>query len=234
MKPFDDVRVRRAMNHAVDRRRLAAVLAADAVDTQGIVPESMPWSNPGRPVHSHDPARARALLREAGIPDGYRIQLWYIRDRGIDGRVVQALQQDLRNVGIEAELKPTAFAAFNDKMMTRRQIACGLAGWYQDYPDPSTFLDTLLNGGKITDESCNNAAFYNNPEVNRRLDEAGRIIDADRRLQLFREAEDLVIRDAPWVPLFSEQLNVISHPRLRGDVPHPVWGWRYENMWLSE
>jgi len=234
MKPFDDARVLRAMNHAVDRRRLEKLMAGDAVGAEGVVPESMPWSNPGRPRYAFDPERARALLREAEMPDGFKTEMWYTMGRGLDERLAQGLQQDLRNVGITVELKPTAFAAYFDKAQTRRQVPCGLFGWYQDYPDPSTFLDTLLNGDRITEENCNNQAFYNNPEVNRRLNEASRIVDGDRRLQLFREAEDLAIRDAPWVTLYSDRLTVICHPRLRGDVPHPVWGWRYENMWLAE
>lgn len=92
----------------------------------------------------------------------------------------------------------------------------------------------LLNGDRITDQDCNNLAFYSNPEVNRRLALAGDSFDPETRLRLFREAESLVMQDAPWVPLYHQQDPIIRHPRLRGDVPHPVYLWRYENMWLAE
>jgi peptide/nickel transport system substrate-binding protein len=103
----------------------------------------------------------------------------------------------------------------------------------QDYPDPSDFLDVLLNGERITDTDCNNASFYNNPEVNRRLDAAVWNLDNGERTRLFREAENIVVEDAPWVPLVHEQIPVLYHPRLRGAQPHPVWLWRYEKMWIE-
>jgi len=104
----------------------------------------------------------------------------------------------------------------------------------EDYPDPSDFLDVLLNGDRITDVDCNNQAFYNNPHVNERLDRAGASNDPDERRRLFREAERLIMHDAPWVPILHEQLPILNNPRLRGTRPHPVWLWRFEHMWLDD
>lgn len=234
VKPFDDVRVRRAFNHAIDKERMIRVIGGRPTRADGIVPPSMPWTNPGRPTYEFNPDKARALLREAGIPTGTRIQLWFIESRPIDRRVVQSLEQDLSAVGIALELKGVSYPAFEVRVRTRRTVALGLWGWVQDYPDPSTFLDTLLNGDLITGTDCNNVAFYNQPEVNRRVREAGQIVDAAKRLELFREAESQAMADAPWVPLYHPNYAVIRHPRVRGDAPHPVWLWRFENMWLAE
>ena len=234
MKPFDDVRVRRAMNHAIDKRRLIKFAGRLAVVADGIVPPSMPWSNPGLPSYEFSPEKARTLLREAGYPNGFPITLWFTITSPIDKRMAEGVKQDLQAVGIELELKGLNGAALELKVYSRGQAQCGIDGWYQDYPDPSNFLDMLLNGDRITDKDCLNEAFYSNPEVNRRLAAAGVSLDPEERLRLFREVESLVMDDAPWVPLYHEQRPIICHPRLHGDVPHPVWGWRYENMWLAE
>jgi ABC-type transport system substrate-binding protein len=234
VKPFDDPRVRRAMNHAIDKRRLMQLAGGLAVAADCVVPPSMPWTNPGLPVYEYSPDKARALLREAGLPNGFKTGLWFINARAIDRRLAEGMQQELRAVGIEVQLEGINQSAFEVKARSRRQVACGIWSWSQDYPDPSNFLDVLLNGDRITDQDCNNLAFYSNPEVNRRLALAGDSFDPETRLRLFREAESLVMQDAPWVPLYHQRDPIIRHPRLRGDVPHPVYLWRYENMWLAE
>jgi ABC-type transport system substrate-binding protein len=234
VKPFDDPRVRRAMNHAIDKRRLMQLAGGLAVAADSVVPPSMPWTNPGLPVYEYSPDKARALLREAGLPNGFKTGLWFINARAIDRRLAEGMQQELRAVGIEVQLEGINQSAFEVKARSRRQVACGIWSWSQDYPDPSNFLDVLLNGDRITDQDCNNLAFYSNPEVNRRLALAGDSFDPETRLRLFREAESLVMQDAPWVPLYHQRDPIIRHPRLRGDVPHPVYLWRYENMWLAE
>ena len=234
MKPFDDPRVRQAMNHAIDKRRLMQLAGGLAVAADSVVPPSMPWTNPGLPSYEYSPEKARALLREAGLPNGFKTGLWFINARAIDKRLAEGMQQELRAVGIEVQLEGINQSAFEVKARSRRQVACGIWSWSQDYPDPSNFLDVLLNGDRITDQDCNNLAFYSNPEVNRRLALAGDSFDPETRLRLFREAESIVMQDAPWVPLYHQRDPIIRHPRLRGDVPHPVYLWRYENMWLAE
>jgi ABC-type transport system substrate-binding protein len=233
IKPFDDPRVRRAVNYAINKERLLKLIGGFGTVARGVVPPSIPWSNPGLPRYEYNPEKARALLREAGYPEGFKTKLWYAVDGQMYACLAEGVQQDLAQVGIDAELQPASYAAFQTKTETRHQAPCGVYGWMQDYPDPSDFLDVLLNGERITDTDCNNAAFYNNPEVNRRLDAAVWNLDNAERTRLFREAENLVVADAPWVPLVHEQIPVLYHPRLRGAQPHPVWLWRYEKMWIE-
>jgi ABC-type transport system substrate-binding protein len=233
MKPFDDVRVRRAVNFAINRERLLRLAGGFGTVAHGVVPPSMPWSNPGLPRYDFDPEKARTLLREAGYPHGFKTELWYIVDAPIFVRQAEGIQQDLRQVGIEVELRPANFTAFNAKVTTRHQVPCGIWGWFQDYPDPSDFLDVLFNGERITETDCNNVAFYNNPEVNRCLDAAVKSLDAAERTRLFRQAENIIMQDAPWAPLIHEQFPVLYHPRVHGADPHPVWLYRYEHMWLD-
>jgi len=233
MKPFDDARVRQAVNFAINRERLLKLAGGFATVADGIVPPAIPWHNPDLPRYDFNPDRAQALLREAGYPSGFKTELWYSGDQPIFSRLAEGVQQDLRQVGIQVELRPANFTAFDAKVTTRHQAPCGIWGWFQDYPDPSDFLDVMLNGERITDVECNNTAFYNNPEVNRCLDAAARSLDPAERTRLFRQAETLIMQDAPWAPLIYEQIPVLYNPRVHGTEPHPVWLWRYERMWLD-
>jgi peptide/nickel transport system substrate-binding protein len=233
MKPFDDVRVRRAVSHAVDQQRLIRLAGGFGTAAHEIVPPAMPWSNPGLPRYDYDPEKARALLREAGYPHGFATELWYILSRTADVRIAAGLQQDLGAVGIQVDLKPVSYSAFEVKVRSRRQVPCGLWGWMQDYPDPSDFLDVLLNGERITDEDCNNTSFYNNPEFNSLLARAAASTDPVERQGLFRRAEVIAMGDAPWVPILHEQIRILNSPRLHGTRPHPVWLWRFQYMWLD-
>ena len=233
IKPFDDVRVRRAISHAINHERLLKLVSGFGLVAHGIVPASMPWTNFGLPEYPYDPEKARILLREAGYPNGFTNKLSYIFSRPDDVPIAQGIQQDLLAVGVRMELDPLVYSAFEVKVATRRSAPCGIWGWNQDYPDASNFLDVLLNGDRITDTECNNQAFYNNPKVNQLLAQAGESVVPVERTRLFQEAERLIMADAPWVPTISELIPVLVNPRLHGTEPHPVWLWRYEKMWLD-
>jgi ABC-type transport system substrate-binding protein len=233
LKPFDDVRVRRAVNHAVDRQRIVKLLGGLQDIATGIVPTSMPWSNPDLPQYPYDPAKARELLRQAGFPSGFKTELLYRLDGVGNEQMAQSIENDLKAVGIAVELKPLSMSAFFDKVQTRRQSPMGINSWTQDYPDPSNFLDILLNGDRITDAECQNCAFFNHAEFNRLMAEAGQSMDGARRTTLFRQAERKAMEEAPWVPLIFQRSAILRHPRVHGDEPDPVWLWRYERMWLD-
>lgn len=232
-KPFDDVRVRQAFNHAVDRQRLIQLASSFGTEAHGIVPKSMPWSNPSLPRYSLDRAAAQRLLREAGFPNGFKTQIYYIQTRTPDSRAALSIQEDLRKIGVQAELVPISQPAFEVKARTRGAVPSGIWGWAQDYPDASNFLDVLLSGRRITDTDCNNLAFYRNTAVDHLLARAEQSMDSGERLTLHREAERLIMTDAPWVPLMEEQLAIARNSRVRGTPWHPVWLWRFEKLWLE-
>ncbi|MEY4385847.1 MAG: hypothetical protein RLY20_1130 [Verrucomicrobiota bacterium] len=231
MKPFDDIRVRQAVNHAINKERLVRLCGSFGRVAEGIAPSSLGWTNSTFKRYDYDPAKARALLREAGFPDGFKTELWFMLDLPVCAKLAQGAQQDLRDVGIIVELKPANGSTYMIKAGTRRQIPFGAWSWVADYPDPSNFLDVLFNGDRITETDCNNVAFYNNPEVNRLLNDASRNMDFAQRTVQLQSAERLIMADAPWVPVVNERIAVVVNPRIHGQVVHPVWIWRYEKVW---
>lgn len=230
VKPFDDVRVRRAINHAIDRQRVNRATGGLTVPSAGIVPESMPWSNPRLHRYEYDPARARALLREAGFPDGFRSTLWHILG-DIDRLVVAGIQQDLAQVGIQLELQPVEMSAIEVAARTPGQVPCGFWGWLQDYPDPANYIEALLHGRNIGTGS--NFAFFNHPGINQAIDDACATLDREQRFERFRDVENRILQEAPWVPIYNMVLPFAFHPRVRGHRAHPVFLHCYEDLWID-
>jgi ABC-type transport system substrate-binding protein len=232
LPPFDDLRVRQAMNYAINKEKLVRLMHGMDMPAKGILPTTMPGFNTNLVGYPFDPAKARRLLAESGHPDGFAIKLWY--PSSINSPVPDAIQFDLAQVGIKAELNPVSFASFLDSVERRHTVQCSYGAWSQDYPDPSDFLDVMFNGNRITEEGCQNNSFYNNPAVNKLLAEAADCPDSARRLKLYQVAEQTIVTDAPYVPLDQPYTFALHQPWLHGVKLHPVLYFRFERMWLDK
>ena len=227
--PFDRVAVRQAMNLAIDRARLLALIDGRGVVAETVLPPDMPGYDPGIHPYAHDPVAARARLDEAGLGAGFATTLWASRDDGTL-RIAQSLQQDMRALRVDLAIKPVDFPALIEAIRQPRQVPVFLLGWEADFPDPSNFLTVLLHSRSRT---TNNNTFYASPEVDHLLDEADGLRDPVRRLRLFHEAEVQILHDAPWVPLFHPVSFTVRHPRVRDYQLHPLRPSRVETTWLA-
>jgi len=153
--------------------------------------------------------------------------------QGYLGRVPEAIQEDLRLVGIRANLHPLSAMAMNDKVGARRHAQMGFWGWIVDYPDASSFFDPTLSGSKISEQQCMNYPFYSNREVDRLLALADVTFDAGARTKMLQQIEAIAMDDAPWVPVVHEQRAVVCSRRLHGLREHPVWVYRLEKLWVD-
>lgn len=230
MKPLDNVLVRRAVNHALNRERLTR-LQLPGLPAEGMIPPWLDWSNPHLPHYDYNPTKARALLREAGFPSGVTVDFWY--SQGLR-RLAQGVAEDLRVAGIEVSQHKVTTEAYLDKIRTRKAVQMGLVDWGWDYPDIISMLDPVVNGSKITETECLNWAFYNNPEVTRFIVESDGEFDPIRRRKLFERIETQVMKDAPWAPINYAQNPTVRSPRLRGYRSHPHWAARLEELWLDQ
>ncbi|HKI33821.1 MAG TPA: ABC transporter substrate-binding protein [Gemmataceae bacterium] len=233
MEPFTDPRVRQAVSYAVNRERIVQFTSGAGIPAQGLVPPGVFGHDPGRKGYGYDPGRAKRLLQEAGYPDGFAVELWYPTDVPHWGQICQVAQQDLKKVGIRANLKQVAESIFNEATARRRTVAFSMYGWTEDYPDASDFLGTLCDGSKIAEEECTNASFYNNEDVNELLHRAAVATDEAARADLYRRAEDLILEDAPVCVLIHPKEYRMCQPRVKGFTLHPMWFVRYENLWLE-
>jgi ABC-type transport system substrate-binding protein len=101
-------------------------------------------------------------------------------------------------------------------------------GWLQDFPDPSNFLVPLFSEKSITPTASLNRAFYSNPQVNKLLNAAQSELNPSKRLEMYRQAEKIIVQDAPLVFLHHTERYVVHQPWVRGYRLHPMWSARYE------
>jgi peptide/nickel transport system substrate-binding protein len=233
MEPFTRREVRQAVCYAVDRERIVKVLSNRGIAARSLVPPGVPGHDPSRPGYARDPAKARRLLAEAGYPDGFSVPLWYIADTERWGKIAEVVQQDLKEVGIQVELRPAAYSVCLDAIGRRKAVPFSLSGWTEDYPDPGDFLHALCEGTRIVDDGCNNMAFYDSKEVNKLLASAAVETDPDKRLALYRQAEDIVMDDAPYCVLLNSLESRMCQPWVKGFRLHPMWLVRYDKLSLE-
>jgi ABC-type transport system substrate-binding protein len=232
LPPFDDVRVRQALTHAIDRETLAnAVLGGTVNPTERILPAGFPASDLPITGLAFDPAAAKDLLAQAEIdPASFTFTLSY----GVEGdneRVVTVLQSMWQeNLGIAVTLDPLELSTFSSRLNdTYVDPATGLQAYYSiwgaDYPDPQNFLSLQLQ----TDVGNNNG-HWSNAEFDRLTQEADTTVDDfARRAELYNQAEQIAVTEVGWLPLFNAKVNVLVRDCIAGiavtgmDYQIPEW-----------
>ncbi len=239
--PFDDVKVRQALNHAVNKELIARDVLSDLVHpAYGILPPEFPGYNPDLVGLRYDPDKAQRLLAEskygaflsrveedsphyasaqqylAGVSgsadDLPRITLSVPGTGGTVGLDVEVILQMWRQVlGVEVDIEQVEWATFLDDL-DRKKFQAYTSGWAADYPDPQDFLDILFH----SDSSINHSA-YSNPAVDAVLEEARTEQDPARRIQLYHQAEEMIVNDAAWLPRwFTGEQYVLIKPHVSG------------------
>lgn len=230
--PFDDMKVRQAFNYALDRQRIIDVVYKETVPVAwGIIPPTMPnYTNPDLKPLEYDVEKARELITESKYGDVSEfpdITLFTIGAGGATGRIIEAVVASYEeNLGVQVEIQQTDWATFLSDLNrpdNTDQMWGGQAGWIADYPDPHDFLDILFRCG-----SLQNHTGYCNPDVDELLDQAATEEDPERRAALYRQVEQIVIDEAPWVPLFFGVDNWLVKPYVKGAYLPPMVIPRYQ------
>ncbi|MBA3457541.1 MAG: ABC transporter substrate-binding protein [Deltaproteobacteria bacterium] len=232
VKPFDDRRVRQALNYAVNKDHQIKLLNGTAVASHGLLPPGLFGRDDGLAPYPHDPAKARALLAEAGYPDGFRVEYTIAADPELE-MLTLSIQSDLAAVGVHIDIATMSLNSYGSAIGKRGGPPFGFNGWIGDYPDPTTFLDAKFHSRSISDESSSNDSFYVNPELDALLDAARADLDPVSRAASYRRAERILHDDAPWIWGFHRLTIEATQPYVRDYEPHPVWLRDYTYAWLD-
>ena len=234
--PLDDVKVRQALNYAIDKQEIASIVLGDLVKpADGILPPNFPGYDEGVQGYVFDPVLARQLLEESKYgEDLENIPPITITTPGSFGANVSldmevVLQMWERNLGITAEFQQTEYATFL-KDLHKGRFQMFDIGWIADYPDPENFLDILFHS-----ESSNNHTHYSNPEVDELLMQARVETDTELRYELYNQAEQKILEDAPWVPLwFDGESKLLVKPNVHDYLLPPLIIPRLRFVYLTE
>ena len=233
--PFDDVKVRQAFNYAIDRQTLASTLFQDlVVPAAGILPPGFPGYNPDLQGYEFDPDKARQLLQESRYGSGElpRITLTLPGDFGAavspSSEAMLAMWEGI--LGVEIGILQTEWAIFlQDLHQNRFQMFGGLR-WSADYPDPENFLDGLFHS-----QSNNNQAQYSNGQLDLLLERARVEPDESARFELYHQAEEIIVDDAPWVPLWhTNGGSVLIKPFVKDYFLFPLLIPKYRYIYFTE
>ena len=218
--PLRDVRVRQALNYAVDRRVIVRNLIAGSGDlAAGVIPRALPGADSTRAGYGFDTLRARQLLREAGYPHGIDVELW-TSTTPIYVRIAETLQGYLALSGIRAKLIQRESAAAREAAR-KGQADLFIKDWYADYPDAENFLYPLLHSANAG--VGGNVSFYANPRFDALVSTARREQDEATRVSLYRQADELAFRDAPMIYLYFYSELTAVQPWIRGFVPPVIF-----------
>jgi oligopeptide transport system substrate-binding protein len=232
--PMDNPLVRRALSLAIDREGLARyVTRAGEIPSADLVPDGLTGYR-GLKTPVFDPARARALLRQAGFPEGRglpRITLTYntLEQHRL---IAQAVQQMWRkHLGVQVDLENQEWKVYL-KNLDAGNFQLGRLGWVGDYPDPYTFLELLIGANP------NNRSQWTNPEYERLLEQANGTVDRRARLDLFRRAEKIASDETPLIPLYIYSHSDVIKPYVRGHRSnyqnrHPWKHWRIDERFYA-
>ncbi|HEX2889712.1 ABC transporter substrate-binding protein [Vineibacter terrae] len=240
-KPFDDVRVRRALNMAINKKEIIAAHYVGEAELHAY-PMHPDWSGYFDPLdklppatqemYVYDPKKAKKLLAEAGYPNGFSFKMQYCSCSPDDTELAPYLVAYLEQVGVKVELQPMEYAAFLSAMTTKKHAAGYLMR--SSHTNPTTSLRKSFYSGQTW-----NPALYSDPKFDARMDEAYRTADEEKRMEILRELTAEIVAQAPyiwlptpytyaawwpWVKNYGGELNVGS---LR---PGPI----YARIWIDQ
>ena len=229
-KPFDNAKVRQAINYAIDSQKIQKLLAGQAASLNQIYPKGMPGHQDGKQYYAYEPAKAKQLLAEAGFPSGFTTT-FYADNVDPMPKLAQSVQSDLAAVGITASLKIMDRATYwNFISLKKSHAAIGFSDWYQDFPDPSDWIGPLftnpIDGGA-------NSSFYENPQVTALYNASGSQLDPAKRLQMFEQMQDIIMQDAPTAPMYQAVFNGMHGADTGGFYVHPVWTFNFQDYWKT-
>jgi ABC-type oligopeptide transport system substrate-binding subunit len=213
--PFDDPRVRRAFVQALDREALADVCLQGyaAPATGGMVPPGLPGHSPD-PGLPYAPDQARLQLAEAGFRNGKGfplVDVWLVESHTLS-MIDFIHDQWLENLGVESRWEAMTPEEMYRRLGSERHPFIYMNGWLADYPDPDNYLRVGISY----------QSHWRDAEYLRMVEEARRVTDPARRMEMYRQAERMLVEQAPVMPLIYERSHMLIKPCLRRYPISPI------------
>lgn len=232
MAPFNNKTVRQAIEYAVNKQRIVQLLnnrvqAANQPLPPGI--QGYVKNLPSSVNYQFDVAKAKALLKQAGYPNGFSTTLYSANDPDTI-KIDTELQSQLSAVGINVKIDSmdwNSFLTLNEKGKTPMfQLA-----WIQDFPDASDFLNTLFN---TNEQPANNSSMYSNKQVDQWLNQAQTMPNGPQRFALYQKVTEQIMTDAPWVPLYYGKYTYAIQPWVHGYYINPSLMDPLTYIWIDQ
>jgi peptide/nickel transport system substrate-binding protein/oligopeptide transport system substrate-binding protein len=229
--PLSKLKVRQAIEAAIDKPNLIKIYHGAAVVADCILPPAMIGFDPTCKPYTFDQTAAKALLADAGYPTGFKTTI-YTDTTDPDPKVAAAIQQDLAAIGITVDVVTQTFDTFLNTIETPHVAPLVYVGWFQDYPDPSDFIDPILSCASAVKGGAN-AAWWCDPAIDTRAAAARGETDATKRVSEYQAIQKDIMAAAPWVPLMHQEWVTLESKRVGGFVIHPVWLYSLRDVYIK-
>ena len=232
--PFDDLKVRQAVNYATDREAMVKLFGGQGEPTENIVPPGLAPAYQKHDFYPYDPQKAKDLVDESGTA-GMKVEVW-TRNQEPFPKVTQYMASVLNDLGYDASVKLVDQSIYDDTISNQKtDPQIGVNDWTQDYPEAGNFIDTLLNGNNIVQIGNNNQANADVPELNAAIEKTNLMpLGKARDLQWAQLDADFMKKNAPWVPFLNATFPQFASPQVNGVVFNPTYYAMFPSMWLSQ
>lgn len=238
VKPLDDVRVRKALSMAIDRKLIVEnVTRAEQIPAFALVPFGMPDAKEGEDFRevggdyfAENVAEARKLLAEAGYPEGKGFpELEILYNTSANHKRIAEVVQEFwkKNLGINVTITNQEWGVYLESRDNGR-YQVSRAGWVADYNDPMTFIDMWITDGG------NNDTFWSNKEYDRLIALAKSSGDADVRMKAMHDAEKILMAEMPIMPIYFYTRPYLQSKRLQDVVRTSLGQEDFKLAWVSE
>ncbi|GKX58411.1 glutathione ABC transporter substrate-binding protein GsiB [Leminorella grimontii] len=237
-KPFDNVKVRQALNYAINKQALAKVaFSGYATPAEGVVPKGVDFAV-SYGAWPYDPAKAKELLKEAGYPDGFSTVLWANGNNTTAQKVIQFVQQQLGQVGVKVQIEAMEAGQRVAKVESiptpdKAGVRMYYAGWSSSTMESDFALTPLLATASWPPKMFN-TAYYSNEKVDKGLVEALKTTNRDEKAKLYKEIQDQIWADAPWIFLTTDQLLYVHSKDLSGMYITLDGSFNFDNVDLKQ
>lgn len=228
--PFLDVRVRQAMNYAIDKEYYCRELLKEkAIPAHGVYPLGLPGYNNNIIGYPYDLKKARELMKEAGygggVPDTFLLDVRAGKD---PIKRAEFLRDSLSKIGIHFQVNPLSWEEFLEKTYSGNSIF-SLRGWVSDNGDPDNFTYTLFHSQSFG--ASGNTSFYSNEELDKMIESARSEQIPRRRIELYQKIEKMIVDNALWVFLSHGVDCYAVRKNIKGFVVDPFGIVRFRNLY---
>lgn len=229
-KPLDDVRVRQAINHAIDRKAtLDVTFGVGTLKSSPIPPQNWAFSAAAQSYNERDVAKAKKLLAEAGYANGFSVQLKHLTSRAEFVPIGQLFQANMAEVGIKVELVPQAIAVWIEDVLNKHNFEIALTGVVPG-PDP----DAILTGLYDQSQANGKATAYKNADLQKLIEQGRATVNREERKRIYAQAQQIIMTEVPAWPINERPILFGATPAVQGFKADVRQHLHFHSVWLKK